>query len=213
LEAADVDFGIVHPDEWCCGSIFFRTGVWNLARELASHNLEVLKASGAKKVVIHCAGCFRTIAKDYVELFGKLPFEVVNAVDLIRDLLKEGKLKLEKANVKVTYHDPCHLGRHMGIYEAPREILKMMPGVKFVEMKRIRDASWCCGAGGGVKSGFPELAVEIAKDRIKEAEETGADYLVTACPFCIMNLQDAKEALGSKIRVLDIVELVADNLA
>jgi Fe-S oxidoreductase len=79
-------------------------------------------------------------------------------------------------------------------------------------MKRIRDASWCCGAGGGVKSGFPELAVDIAKDRIKEAEETGADYLVTACPFCVKNLQDAVEALKSKMKVIDIVELVADNL-
>ncbi len=213
LEAADVEFAIIHPEEWCCGSIFFRTGVWDLAEELAKHNMEAFKAAEAKKVVIHCAGCYRTIAKDYAELFGELPFEVVNAVELIRDLMKEGKLKLKEANVKVTYHDPCHIGRHMGIYDAPREILEMMPGVELVEMKRIKDASWCCGAGGGVKSGFPELAVDIAKDRIKEAEETGADYIVTACPFCVKNLKDAAEALNSKIKVADIIELIAENLA
>ncbi|MBS7267443.1 MAG: hypothetical protein KIH10_01250 [Candidatus Freyarchaeota archaeon] len=213
LEASKTNFAIIHPEEWCCGSVFFRTGVWDMAEELAKHNLEALKAAGAKKVVIHCAGCYRTISKDYVELFGELPFKVVNAVELIRDLMKEGKLKLKKLDTKVTYHDPCHLGRHMKIYDAPREILEMMPGVQLVEMKRIKDASWCCGAGGGVKSGFPELAVDIAKDRIKEAEETGAEYLVTACPFCVRNLQDAAEALNSKIKVLDIVELVAQNLA
>jgi heterodisulfide reductase subunit D len=212
LEAADVNFAIIHPEEWCCGSIFFRTGVWDLAQELARHNVEAIKNSGAKRVVIHCAGCYRTFSKDYVELFGKLPFEVVNAVELIRDWMKKGKLKLKRFDAKVTYHDPCHLGRHMGIYDAPREILKMIPGVELVEMKRIRDASWCCGAGGGVKSGFPELAVDIAKDRVKEAEETGADYIVTVCPFCVKNLQDAAEALNSKIKVVDLVELVADNL-
>ena len=212
LEAANVDFAIIHPEEWCCGSIFFRTGVWNLAEELAKHNIEALKASGAKKVVIHCAGCYRTIAKDYPEHFGELPFQVVNAVELIRDLMKEGKLKPSEANVKVTYHDPCHLGRHMGIYDTPREILEMMPGVELVEMRRIRDAAWCCGAGGGVKSGFPDLAVEIAKDRIKEAEETEAELVVTACPFCVRNLRDASEALNSKLKVVDIVELLAENL-
>ena len=212
LEAANVDFAIIHPEEWCCGSIFFRTGVWNLAEELAKHNIEALKASGAKKVVIHCAGCYRTIAKDYPEHFGELPFQVVNAVELIRDLMKEGKLKPSEANVKVTYHDPCHLGRHMGIYDTPREILEMMPGVELVEMRRIRDAAWCCGAGGGVKSGFPDLAVEIAKDRIKEAEETEAELVVTACPFCVRNLRDASEALNSKLKVIDIVELLAENL-
>jgi heterodisulfide reductase subunit D len=213
LEAAGTNFAIIHPEEWCCGSVFFRTGVLDIAEEFAKHNVEAIKNSGAKKVVIHCAGCYRTFSKDYVDLFGKLPFEVVNAVELVRDWMKNGKLKLNKFDAKVTYHDPCHLGRHMGIYDAPRDILKMMPGVELVEMKRIKDAAWCCGAGGGVKSGFPELAVDIAKDRIKEAEETGADYLVTACPFCVKNLQDAAEALSSKIKVLDIVELVADNLA
>lgn len=212
LEAANVDFAIIHPEEWCCGSIFFRTGVWNLAEELAKHNIEALKASETKKVVIHCAGCYRTIAKDYPEHFGELPFQVVNAVELIRDLMKEGKLKPSEANVKVTYHDPCHLGRHMGIYDTPREILEMMPGVELVEMRRIRDAAWCCGAGGGVKSGFPDLAVEIAKDRIKEAEETEAELVVTACPFCVRNLRDASEALNSKLKVVDIVELLAENL-
>ncbi|MHA1580853.1 MAG: (Fe-S)-binding protein [Candidatus Freyarchaeota archaeon] len=212
LEAANVDFAIIHPEEWCCGSIFFRTGMWNLAEELAKHNIEALKASGAKKVVIHCAGCYRTIAKDYPERFGELPFRVVNAVELIRDLMKEGKLKPSEANVKVTYHDPCHLGRHMGIYDTPREILEMMPGVELVEMRRIKDAAWCCGAGGGVKSGFPDLAVEIAKDRMKEAEETEAELIVTACPFCVRNLRDASEALNSKLKVIDIVELLAENL-
>lgn len=212
MEAANQKFAIMHPDEWCCGSVFFRTGLWDLAEELARHNLEALKASGAKEVVIHCAGCYRTIKLDYPELLGELPFEVVNAIEVIRDLINNGKLKFKKAELRVTYHDPCHLGRHAGIYDAPREVIKALPGVELVEMRRIKDASWCCGAGGGVKSGFPDLAVEIAKDRIREAEEAEAEYLLSACPFCIRNLRDAAQALESRLKVYDILELLQEHL-
>jgi len=183
-----------------------------LAEELARHNMEAFKASEAKQVVTHCAGCYRTLKLDYPERLGELSFEVVNAIEVIRDLINDGKLKFKKAELKATYHDPCHLGRHAGIYDAPREVVKAIPGVELVEMKRTREASWCCGAGGGVKSGFSELAVDIAKDRIREAEETEAEYLVTACPFCVRNLKDAAEALDSRIRVKDILELIQERL-
>lgn len=212
MEAARQNFAILHPQEWCCGSVFLRTGVWDLAEELAKHNLEALKKSGAKQVVTHCAGCYRTLKLDYPELLGELPIEVVNTVEVVRDLIKDGKLKFKKAELRVTYHDPCHLGRHAGIYDAPREVIKAIPGVELVEMRRIKEASWCCGAGGGVKSAFPDLAVEIAKDRISEAEETGAEYLLSTCPFCTRNLKDAAQAAESKLKVYDILELLQDQL-
>ena len=121
--------------------------------------------------------------------------------------------EVEGETVKVTYHDPCHLGRHMNLYEEPREIISNIPGIELVEMKRNRNNAWCCGAGGGVKSQFPELSIDISKERVREAIETGADVLLTSCPFCVGNLQDALNQMSSevqdKIVVVDIIDFIA----
>jgi heterodisulfide reductase subunit D len=215
LDASGVDYTIVHPDEWCCGSVALRTGHIQTAEELALHNIEVIQKTGAKNVVIHCAGCYRTFKIDYPELLGKeLPFKVYHATEFFLDLLKQSKLKLiTPVEKKVAYHDPCHLGRAAEIYEAPREILKQIPGLELIEFKRNRENALCCGAGGGVKSAFPELATEIAEDRIMEAEDVGVTSIVTACPFCIRNLQDAVKSLGKEeFEVLDILDLIVDSL-
>jgi heterodisulfide reductase subunit D len=215
LKKTDTDMTI-SKDEWCCGSPLLRTGQLKLVRELAEHNMDMIKNSGAKTVVFSCAGCYRTFKQDYLPLLGTEPeFELFHVTDYIVKLIKDGKLQFKEdaPPVKVTYHDPCHIGRHCGIYDSPREILQSIPGVELVEMKRNREYAWCCGAGGGVKSGFKDWAIEIASERIKEAEETGAQILISACPFCKRNLMDAIKATGSNLEFMDITEFVNSRLA
>jgi heterodisulfide reductase subunit D len=122
-----------------------------------------------------------------------------------------GKLKFNHAlSKKVTYHDPCHLGRHCGLYQPPREVLKRIPGIELVEMERVKENSRCCGAGGGLKAGFPELQAQISVTRVKEAERTGADFLVSTCPFCYQGLQLGINAAESSLKMCDLTELVVE---
>jgi Fe-S oxidoreductase len=128
---------------------------------------------------------------------------------MIDKMIQEDSIEIKhKIDGIITYHDPCHLGRHCGIYDAPRNVIDAIRKDEFIEMRRIRNYAYCCGAGGGVKSAFPELALEIAVDRIKEAEETKADYLTTTCPFCLNNLKQASIEIKSEIKVVDLLELV-----
>jgi heterodisulfide reductase subunit D len=212
LKRADVEFMLLGEDEWCCGSVAFRTGDVDVGKEMAEHNVDVFKESGADVVVTSCSGCYRTLKQDYEEMAGSQDFEVKHFLELLKELIDEGKLKFPKTNMKVTYHDPCHLGRHSGIYEVPRDILKSVPGLELVEMARNRQNARCCGAGGGVRAGFHELSDKMADSRLSEAEETGADVLTSACPFCTFALREAAERKGSKIRVLDMPELLVEIL-
>jgi Fe-S oxidoreductase len=132
----------------------------------------------------------------------------MHAVEFVAELLEEGRIPLKEFEAVVTYHDPCHLGRHCGVYDAPRDILRSIPGVEFREMRFIRENSWCCGAGGGVKTGFKERAVDMAVGRLEQAEETGAEYIVTACSFCYQNLLDGIKKSGSSLKMIDLIELV-----
>ena len=158
--------------------------------------------------------------KDYPELLGEeLPFEVKHITEVIVEMINNNEIPFKESEVekiKVTYHDPCHLGRHMNLYDIPREIIKKIPGIELVEMKRNRQNAWCCGAGGGVKSQFPELALKISKERIKEAIETRAEILLTSCPFCVGNLSDTLEKsdldVKNKIKVIDIIDFIASRL-
>ncbi|MEM2144238.1 MAG: heterodisulfide reductase-related iron-sulfur binding cluster [Candidatus Jordarchaeaceae archaeon] len=207
LLSAGLTPALIHPEEYCCGSVALRTGMRDLAEKLVFHNIQALKEAEAKEVVVHCAGCYRTIKKDYPEIYGKkLPFRVVHVTEILKQLLDEEKLSLRSdfKNKKLTYHDPCHLGRHCDFFEPPREIIKQVPNVEFLEMKRNRAAAWCCGAGGGIKSAFPDLASKIAGVRVRDAREVDADYIVTVCPFCENNL---RSVAGKEIPVLDIVDL------
>jgi heterodisulfide reductase subunit D len=130
---------------------------------------------------------------------------------VVKKLLDEGKLKFtSEYNKTVTYHDPCHLGRHMNLYEAPREVYKAIPGLKLVEMKRNRENAWCCGAGGGVKIGYPEWSVEISKERLEEAEKTDASIISSVCPFCKTNLSDANTKFDMNFEVIDLIEILDD---
>ncbi len=217
LNKLGIEFTMLGEDEWCCGSALIRTGqvhVDDVARKLAKHNVEAIKAKGATKVLYACAGCFRASKVDWPRLLGEeLPFEVVHITEFLQDLIKEDKIKWEKKLDKtVTYHDPCHLGRHVGVYDAPRFVLEHIPGVKFVEMDRVKEFQRCCGAGGGVKAGIPDLALGVAESRVKDALDTNADILSSACPFCKRNLMDGRDSLKADIEVEDIIVLVAQAL-
>jgi len=209
LNAASVDFITLHPEERCCGSPALRVGRRNLFAKLARHNVKAIKNAGVTRVVTSCAGCYRTLSQDYSELVGDLPFKVIHASELIAELIREGRLRLAKEVPEtVTYHDPCHLSRHSGVYEPPREALKSIPAIKFVEMPRNREKAWCCGAGGGVKAGFPDFAMQAAVERLREAQEAGAKAVVSACPFCAHNLRDAIREVGSPLKFYDVTEIV-----
>ena len=134
-------------------------------------------------------------------------------MEFISELLRDGKLRPKGINETViTYHDPCHSGRELGMYEEPREILRQIPGVTLVEMETNREAAMCCGAGGGLRSFDGDLAKKIASDRMKTAEATGAAQITTACPFCEMNLKAGGDLIGSSLRVVDVMDLLADSL-
>ena len=177
LKKAGVDFRVLGEEEWCCGSVLLRTGNPKLAKKVVSHNVDALKKAGATKVITSCSGCYRTLKKDYPEIAGALDFEVVHVTDFINELISGEKLKLNDKKVKITYHDPCHLGRHTGSYDIPRNVLRKVPGVELVEMKRIRENARCCGAGGGLASAYKQLAAQIGDTRFAEAEATGADIV------------------------------------
>lgn len=200
-------------DEWCCGSPLLRTGQWNVAIKQAKHNVEIVTGTGAKSVVTSCAGCYRTWKKDYPELGINYDFNVIHITELLEEEVNKGKLKFSKEfKEKTTYHDPCHIGRHMGIYDAPRAVLKAVPRMEFIEMKKNKEMSLCCGAGGGVKSAFPDLAVNLARERLIEALQTGAEAVATACPFCLMNFQNAIREYELRVKLYDVVEVVAKAL-
>jgi Fe-S oxidoreductase len=138
-------------------------------------------------------------------------FEVLHAVEFIYQLIQTGRIKLnQEVPLKVTYHDPCHLGRHLvaGIYDLPREILRSIPGIELVEMERSRENSWCCGAGSGVKQTDPGLALWAANERLKEAQATGANALVTACGWCERNFLDAAREYSVNMKIYDVADLV-----
>jgi len=208
LQTAGVDFGILGNKEKCCGSVLLRMGDRSSFETLCYSNIEQFNALGIKTLVTSCAGCLKTIREDYAK-FGKLNFEVKHTLEYIVDLIKAGRLKLTNpVNMTVTYHDPCHLGRHAGVFDAPRELLSLIPGVKLVEMERNRENSRCCGAGGGLKSGYPDMQNRISQKRVQDALATGATELVSACPFCYPGLQVGIQAMNANIKMRDITELV-----
>ncbi|UCE73744.1 MAG: (Fe-S)-binding protein [Methanomassiliicoccales archaeon] len=210
LQKADVEFTILGTFEQCCGSPLLRTGQTDIVKEvLMPQNIENMKKVGIETVVTACSGCFQTLTNDYPRVLGPLPFEVLHISQYIKRLLDEEKIQFEKEfEKKVTYHDPCHLGRHVGVFEEPRRLLTAVPGVEFVEMPRNRMGSRCCGAGGGFKIAFNDKATVIASKRVKEAVDTEAECIITTCPFCKTNLTHGAEIMENGIPTYDLMELV-----
>jgi Fe-S oxidoreductase len=208
LDNIGVDYDILENEE-CCGSFLLRTGFQNDAIEVMKKTLKNIKDD---KILVSCAGCYNTLKNDYKKFLG-VELDVIHTSQLFRELIEEGKLKPDKSSLKVTYHDPCHLGRHCGEYQAPRDVLESTANL--VEMKRNKFKSQCCGAGGGVKSAYPETSLKIAQKRILDVEDIDADILVTSCSLCILNLTSAVESLKKEhnyLKVIDLSELLLMGL-
>ena len=212
LNKLNIRFKVLQGEEFCCGGLLYRVGLASQIGELMEHNLKKIENLGIKKMLFVCPGCYETFKSIYPKLGGTLNFEVLHMVELISDLSDDKKIKFNKSHQRVTYHDPCHLGRLMGIYDQPRKILKAIPELRLVEMERMMDNTWCCGAGGGVKAAFKDFALWSARERLKEAEKTGSRLLLTACPFCELNLKDSAKAYSESMEVKDILELIYEAL-
>ncbi len=199
-------------NEWCCGSPLLRTGRYEQAIELMKHNWSVIEETKAKKIVFSCAGCYRAFKTDYQKELGNLGVKLIHVSQLLNRTLEKGRINLKENKGTITYHDPCHLGRHEKVYDEPRNMIKAVPGTTLNEMDRITMNSWCCGAGGGVKSSFKEFALKTSEERIREAELTGAKTLLSCCPFCKINLKDGAESANSDLEIMDLTEFIEKNL-
>ena len=216
LDAAGVDYTTLAVEENCCGFPLFLMG----SGDFETHRekiIEKIKATGASELVTPCAGCFKTFKKLYPELEDS-GMEIHHSITYLLKLLKEGRLKLEgNLGKKVTYHDPCDLGRAFKIFEEPRELVKSIPGLEYVEMARNRLQARCCGGGGGVQANNPELAVEMASERVRDALAVGADIMVSGCAACKDNLRKGAKRIPKqergKIKIMDVTELIAKATA
>ncbi len=193
----DID---VPEGQVCCGSPLLRTGQTEIVQDLVDKNKEVFKDYDT--VITVCSGCGSTLKNNHPDFGSKL--NVMDISEFLVDKLDESKLK--EVNMTVTYHDPCHLGRGQGIKDAPRDIIEKIPGVEFKEMLY---PCQCCGAGGGIKSGKPKIAMELSKSKAEMIKDTGADAVVTICPFCELNIQDGLNEIGcDDIECIHILELL-----
>ena len=242
LKKAGVDFGILGDAEICCGGRAHQMGYREDFIAQAKKNMDMIKKAGVKTIVTSCADCYQAFKVLYEEYGLQGDIEVLHISEYIDRLIKSGKLKLTKnVPLTVTYHDPCRLGRlgepyirwegkkkpggyfmfdppreyrrgTNGVYKPPRDVLKAIPGLKLKEMTRIKEYAWCCGAGGGVAESNPEFSAWTANERIGEAVSTGAEAIVTACPWCEKNFTDAVKGNNGSLKVYDIVELVEKAL-
>jgi len=208
LQEAGVEFAILGPDEPCCASKLRRMGDETFPAE-AARRISQLGGLGGATIVASCAGCFKGLHGDYARLpAGALP--VVHLTQMLDRLISEGRLRLRyEVPLRVTYHDPCHLGRHSQIYDEPRRVLRAIPGLQLTEMPRHGAFSSCCGMGGGLKLASEGLQHRMAAQRIREAEETGAQAIVTPCQTCCLGLMNGVKETGSSLKVLHLNDVVA----
>lgn len=232
LRSAGLDIGVAGVEEACCGGRAYELGYRGEASNYADDVLNRVKSSGASMLVTACADCYSHFQYIYPKIGKELPVEVLHVSQLMERLLDSGRMRFrDKLPLLVTYHDPCHLGRkgepytgvwsgdkldrpmnlkrsgRKGIYDAPRNVLGAMPGVELIEMERIREYAWCCGAGGGVLEAFPDFAASTTAERIEEALATGAEALVTACPWCLRVFKDAVAETSADIAIYDLADL------
>jgi Fe-S oxidoreductase len=205
LKKMNVDFTAV--PEVCCGSTMQRIGAKEKDTvKLMKQNVAAVKALGVKKLLFTCSGCLRMFREEYPK-----HVDVGFETEHLLQFLAKQNLKFKPFPKRITYHDPCHLGRHLNIYDEPRKIIQMIPEAKFVELAETKDSARCCGGGGGVRAADPPAAQRIASRRVKAASDI-ADLMVTACPFCVSNLRLGNEIVKVDIEIKDLTELVDDLL-
>jgi heterodisulfide reductase subunit D len=208
LDKSKVDFTTLGGEEWCCGFPLIQAGMEEKMGKLVEHNQQKVKEIGAETVVFACPSCYHTWKEKY-----KTEAELVHSTQFIEKLINEGKITFNNGFHKtVTYHDPCDLGRNSGVYDAPRNILKQIPGLKLVELANNRQLSVCCGGGGDIEMIDPELSAAIAERKIQEIQDTGAEVVVTSCQQCIRTISGYARKHEIDLRVLDITEVVLEAI-
>ncbi|MBN2809349.1 MAG: (Fe-S)-binding protein [Deltaproteobacteria bacterium] len=209
LHKAGVDFGILGSKESCCGESIRKTGDEDVFRRLATDNIKTFIDHGVKKILVSSPHCYHTLKNEYPEFM--VHFEVVHINQYLLELIEQGRLQLTgEYKKRVTYHDPCYLGRHNGIYDEPREVLQKVAGLELVEMAETRQNSLCCGGGGG------RIWMETAKSerfsdiRVAQAQTAAAQVLATSCPYCITNFEESRLSLQPEndIEIKDITEII-----
>ena len=211
LNKAGVDFGILGPEESCCGESIRKTGNEALFKQLAKQNIKAFIDRGVKKILVSSPHCYHTFMNEYPEF--NVNFEIVHISQFLRNLMNDGRLEVAREyEKKITYHDPCYLGRHNGIFDAPRDVLKQVPGVQLTEMAERRENSFCCGGGGGRIWMETPKGERFSDLRLKQAVDVGAEVLATACPYCITNFVDSSLSLdeGQAIEIKDITEIIQE---
>jgi heterodisulfide reductase subunit D len=213
LQSAGIDIAHLGEHEKCCGFVSGHDGNTQLLEEKADQNTKALEKAGAKRVIVSCAHCYKTFKYDYPLIVGTLPFEVVHIAELISQLIEEKKIKFTaEIKKKVTYHDPCFLGRHSNVYDAPRKVLESIPGIELVEMKRNGRWSYCCGSGAKISSScYPEYTAAITKERLLEGKQV-ADTIVTACTTCFSHMNKAVEKGTIELKIHDLPTVVAEAM-
>ena len=209
LKKAGVDFGMMGPEESCCGESVRKVGKEDLFQSLAQSNIKAYQKHGVKKIIVSSPHCYHAFKNEYPEFGGD--FEVIHFTQLLAEWMDQGRIKPVKPYPKkVTYHDPCYLGRHHKIYDEPRNALTKIPGLEFIELPDCREESICCGGGGG------RIWMETKKEerfsdlRIDQALEVGAEVLAIACPYCMLNFDDSLLTMGKEgvLEIRDIAEIV-----
>ncbi|MBW1798801.1 MAG: (Fe-S)-binding protein [Deltaproteobacteria bacterium] len=199
LESANVDFSILAGQEWCCGFPLIGAGAPERLREMMGHNLDKVKELGANAVVFSCPSCYRTW-KEYSDT----ELELFHDTQFIKRMVEDGTIRLGELNITVTYHDPCDLGRNGGVFDAPREILKSIPGLTLVELENNRAQSVCCGGGGNLEMADAGLSGTVAQKKIEEIQRTGAKTVVTSCQQCVRTIKGRVRRQKVDLDVLDI---------
>jgi Fe-S oxidoreductase len=213
LNRAGIDFGILGSRDSCCGESIRKAGDEKLFKRLARENIKTFVESGVQKILVSSPHCYHTFKNEYPQF--KVNFEVVHISQYLSELLRDGKIEVTgQYRKKVAYHDPCYLGRHNGLYDGPREVLKKATGSDVIEMADSRDSSLCCGGGGGGIWMDRKKGERFSDLRIQQADDAGAEVLATACPYCIVNFEDSRLTLpgGDAVEIKDITEIVQEAL-
>ncbi|MHA2143626.1 MAG: (Fe-S)-binding protein [Candidatus Thorarchaeota archaeon] len=211
LQAAGYELDFLGNRQRCCGTPYWITGKDTQAKANASDLVNMLVEGGIEEVITPCPSCFRALDEEYPKLLGEeMPIRIRHTSEVLEEIVADKKLKFKVTiDKKVTYHDPCEIGRLRDIYDPGRKVLEALPGVELVEMGRNREEAFCCGGGGGVKIMYEDYSNKVAAERINDFQEAKADLMTTICPACEMNLTHGTYAADVEARVLDVAELVA----